>query len=156
MSIFNIFKRKKNDDKPSLKDLANELNKSIVELDEAKKNGLVEEPSTPKEPKKISGSFDITGWKYLPPEVKKAIRYELQEGDDVQLIPDPTNEYDKFAIKVMWKNMQLGWYGRKGYRKNEVHKRILNGNEYTCKIKEIYRGKNNAYILLYGKYTVDA
>ena len=82
--------------------------------------------------KPIKGSFDISGWKYVKSEVIEKMKKELNDGDEVQLVPDVNNKYDNFAIKIMWKNNQIGWYSKSEYRKRELFRRLLNGNSYTC------------------------
>ena len=37
------------------------------------------------------------------------IAEELKEGDSVQLIPEPTNKYDKFAVKIEALGTMLGY-----------------------------------------------
>lgn len=37
----------------------------------------------------------------------------LEEGDTVDLIPEPSNKFDKFAVKIKYNNVTLGYVPKK-------------------------------------------
>lgn len=69
---------------------------------------------------KTRGTFSVAGFHHLPEDIKTMIWKELKEGDQLQLIGDPTNTYDKEAIKVMFKEKQIGWVSRDYSRKKAL------------------------------------
>lgn len=74
-----------------------------------------------------TGKFEITGYKFLSPEVQTMIWKTLKVGDSLILIPDPKNKYDSNAIKVMFKDAQIGWFASKGYRQKEIFDILMKG-----------------------------
>jgi len=52
------------------------------------------------------GRFWITGVQYH--DIKK-VRGKLSLGKQVRFIGNPSNPYDKYAIRVMYEGTQIGW-----------------------------------------------
>ena len=54
----------------------------------------------------LNVEFYITGTKFHD---YAKVADQLQLDDLVYLQPDPTNEYDANAVKIIWQDRQLGW-----------------------------------------------
>jgi hypothetical protein len=67
----------------------------------------------------------------------------LNEGTMLQLYPDLTNEYDKYAIAVMTEdNRYIGWLPKES---TDIHKRLINGNTLYCRLNRVYQFDNGNY-----------
>ena len=62
-------------------------------------------------------------------EGRQEIIKQVNEGDAVELVPDPANVYDKNAIKVMHNNNQIGFVPAD--RAVEIKKVIMHENYTT-------------------------
>ncbi|MBL6666848.1 MAG: HIRAN domain-containing protein [Flavobacteriaceae bacterium] len=64
----------------------------------------------------------------------------LKIGDQVELIPEPENGYDKNAVMVIYKGTQLGYLPRS---ENRHIAKILNAglNPYEARIQSLYQDK---------------
>lgn len=83
---------------------------------------------------KTTGKFDVVGFHFLPGEVKTIVWKELKEGDLLQLVPDPENHVDKKAIKVLFKDHQIGWVPKDHQRKDFLFESLMANKEIqtTC------------------------
>jgi hypothetical protein len=79
--------------------------------------------------KTTKGKFDITGYYKLSDEVKRMVWKEVKVGDNLILEPDCNNTCDKYAIKVLFNGIQIGWYAATGYRQNELFNELVKGNK---------------------------
>lgn len=63
---------------------------------------------------------------------------DLQIGDFVNLIPEPDNQYDEHAVKVFYKDKQLGYLPRS---QNKHVAKILNAGHdaYDARIQSLYQ-----------------
>lgn len=57
---------------------------------------------------------------------------ELEEGDSVQLIPEPTNKYDKYAVRIESNSVMLGYVPRK--LSISIFAKIISGATLSAKI----------------------
>lgn len=59
----------------------------------------------------------------------------LRKGDTLHLVPEPENPHDEQAVKVMWRDIQIGYVPR---RDNTAVSQMLKRNEpLTAKIAEL-------------------
>jgi hypothetical protein len=72
------------------------------------------------------GKFEVSDFSHLALSTRRMIRDSLNIGDDITLISDPYNAHDKTAIKVTWKEVQIGWYSAYGYRQKEMFEHLMN------------------------------
>lgn len=79
--------------------------------------------------RKRRGLFQIVVSRQLPDDIKEIVRKELKVGDEMNLLPDPDDEYDKTAIKVMFKGKHIGWFPKDHHRKNEIFELLSKGGE---------------------------
>lgn len=82
----------------------------------------------------------------------------LKEEEAVFLIPDPKNQHDKKAIKVISRNGQIGYISNKQTSKNLkyiIYDDLVSGEAYLCTIQDISGGTKEkeflGVILLYKK-----
>ena len=94
----------------------------------------------------------VTGYKYLSNEARKIVRNELNIGDEVKLVTDPKNQYDNYAIKVMFNNTHIGWFSAKGYRQKEIFNELTNGND--IKVTILQNTKSSGYIEAKFEYNI--
>jgi len=73
------------------------------------------------------------------------IAENLKEGDFVQLIPEPDNKYDKFAIKVEALKTMLGYVP--ATLSESISKKFKEGKHLTAKITNIDLEKEPWYAL---------
>ena len=68
----------------------------------------------------------------------------LRKGNTVELIPDPDNEYDSTAVKVLVKGHQIGWVNKNSDRKDLIFKRIMKkgGGTGTVVWNEMEKGES--------------
>jgi hypothetical protein len=85
------------------------------------------------------GKFDVAGFHHLPEETKTLIWKDLKVGDDLLLVPVTDNEFDKTAIKVMFKETQIGWFPMYHNRKQEVYDILLKKNNIVVYCTNNYR-----------------
>jgi len=116
----------------------NDLNKSIPTNKENK-------PRTRKTSGITKGKFEVTGYHYLSDEIKKIVWKQVKVGDKIKLVPDPTNQHSSSAVKVIWNDIQIGWYAERGYRQEEVFNALLAGKEIEGTILKNVRGQDNYY-----------
>ena len=84
-------------------------------------------------PGPLKGDFWITGYSHMNNETKKKVLLELNEGDELILVPDPNNGYDNTAIKVMFNGVQLGWVERKrGQMRRNMFEDLIAQKSYEC------------------------
>jgi hypothetical protein len=97
--------------------------------------------------KKTWGKFIVKGYHHLPEDVKKMVWKELKVGDELKLVPDPTNQYDKTAIKVMFQDKQIGWFPKDHDRKIEVFNVLKYGRDIkvTCTMNDRRQDYIDAY-----------
>jgi hypothetical protein len=96
-------------------------------------------PRTRKTSGVTKGKFEVSGYHYLPDEVKKIVWKQVKVGDKITLIPDPKNQYSSSAIKVIWDGVQIGWYAESGYRQEEIYNSLLMGKDIDVKITKNVR-----------------
>ena len=106
--------------------------------------------------KTTKGKFNISGIYFLDIQIKKMILKEVAINSPIELIPDINNEYDEYAIKVLYNNIHIGWYEGKGYRKKEVYKELLKGTPISASICHIYnRGTTKIELQAQYQYVYD-
>ncbi len=88
------------------------------------------------------GKFDVVGFHYLPDNVKEIMWKELKVGDELTLVADSKNEYDGHAIKVLYKQYQIGWVSKQYGRKDILFHELRNGKEVTVRCIGNYRGQD--------------
>ncbi len=83
---------------------------------------------------KTSGKFDVIGYHHLSEEVKRIVWKELKVGDTLDLLADPSNKYDKEAVKVMFNGVQIGWIPKSYRRKSMIFQALINNENIktTC------------------------
>lgn len=91
----------------------------------------------PFDKKKIE--FEVAGVRHRKDYTK--FKDTLTIGDKVKLIPEPTNEYDKNAIKIVSmgeKEHHLGYVPR--FYSKELCALLNEGNEYSARVKRVHFG----------------
>lgn len=58
-------------------------------------------------------SFPVVGAAYTVRGL--AFSLTLEHGVPLDLVPEPTNEFDKYAIRVQWDKIHLGYVPNKGF-----------------------------------------
>lgn len=89
-------------------------------------------PARPHLPEELTDR--IFTFRPIPDEILE----ELEENDNVELVPEPDNPKDPNAIQVMYEGVQLG-YLFKGYLYNTVHKAMDKGAGIDAYINAIDR-----------------
>src|SRR5687767_10795794 len=115
--LFKLIRRNPNlpkDSKLIKEDKTDNLNKTTAQKEKSKKTW---------------GKFDVVGYHHLPEEVKQIVWKQLKVGDELSLIPDPSNPYDENAIKVMYKQSQIGWFPKDHSRKKEIFNSLISNKE---------------------------
>jgi len=74
-----------------------------------------------------SGHFSASGFQTLSREVHEYIWNELKPGDELRLIPDPDNEADPSAIKIIFRNRHIGWFRGDFREKTDLYKALVSG-----------------------------
>ncbi len=97
----------------------------------------------------MTGQFELRGFKYVPGDTAGEIRRSLKPGDKVVLKPDHTNPSDKSAIKVEFKDKQIGWMDREYYRKDYLYKALSEGR--TIHAECVINEARKQYIETYDK-----
>ena len=64
------------------------------------------------------------------------IKDELEEGFFVQLVPEPSNKYDKFAVKVLFKDTMLGYVPK---TLSEIISNRITSQEILCEKARIIK-----------------
>jgi len=76
---------------------------------------------------------------------------EIKEGVTVELIPEPKNKYDKFAVKILFNDFTLPDAYMLGYvpatLSESISKKIKEGKHLTAKITNIDLEKEPWYAL---------
>ena len=96
----------------------------------------------------------ITGVTKLHDEINpQDIIPTLHKGDDLILIPDKANKYDKTEIKVMTTtHYQIGWIPKECniiHLKEDIFERLTNGITVLAKVSDVTGGtKRQAYLWL--------
>lgn len=87
---------------------------------------------------KTWGKFNVAGHYHLPDDVKRFVWKELKVGEGLRLMPDPNNQYDKHAIKVICRDKLIGWFPKDHDRKKEVFEALMEGInvEANCTIND--------------------
>lgn len=86
----------------------------------------------------VEREFYIVGIRHLSGCEGKACdnRPRLEETMELELLPEPTNEYDKYAIQVQTKKKELlGYIPR--YYSQSVWNRLRDNGTYNCVVTEI-------------------
>lgn len=84
------------------------------------------------------GPESLTDWIYSFRPVPEETLAEIEENDNVELVPEPDNPKDPNAIQVMYEDVQLG-YLFKGNLYNTVHKALEKGAGIDAYINRIDR-----------------
>lgn len=79
-----------------------------------------------------TNKFYVAGVKFHQFHTVKDI---LEEGDRVDLIPEPSNKYDKFAMKIKHNNVMLGYVPKKF--SEEVTNLMNSGAELEATITQL-------------------
>lgn len=85
-----------------------------------------------------SGPTDLSDWIFSFNEIPEETLSEIEENDNVELVPEPDNPKDPRAIQVMYDDVQLG-YLFKGYLYNTVHRALDKGAGIDAFINRIDR-----------------
>ena len=91
---------------------------------------------------KKGGPEDLTDWIFSFRPVPDEIFEQLEENDNVDLVPEPDNPKDPRAIQVMYDDVQLG-YLYKGYLYNTVHRALDKGAGIDAYINRIDRERKD-------------
>jgi hypothetical protein len=70
--------------------------------------------------KMSGGRFSISGYHHLSDDAKKLVWKGLKVGDELSLKPDPSNEFDNNAIKILFRDTHIGWVPKDYSRKGEL------------------------------------
>ena len=97
---------------------------------------------TPTQAPKRGEPTDLSDWIFSFREVPEEVLAEIEENDNVELVPEPDNPKDPKAIQVMYDDVQLG-YLFKGYLYNMVHKAMDKGAGIDAFINQIDRERND-------------
>lgn len=91
--------------------------------------------------------FVVSGLAHQSPEGQR-LASQLSKGNKVELIPDPNNEFDSQAIKVMVRGHQIGWVNKGCDRKHTIFKRLMKGgsNVGTVDFNEMVKGDQGRLI----------
>lgn len=79
---------------------------------------------------KDTWDFPVVGTQYTALGLRGAVN--LKVGTPVQLVPEPTNHYDPFALKVMCGNDHVGYVPAKGWSCSQCWKPVQSFDSY-CK-----------------------
>ena len=60
---------------------------------------------------------------------------KLKSGKNLDLVPEPENLYDRFAVKILFFNKQLGYVPRSDNK--HISRLLRNGAEVKCRIIEV-------------------
>jgi actin-related protein len=132
-----------------IKTMARKINEGFLREQEEKRAKAKERA---KNRTKTTGKFDVMGYKFLPDNARKIIRKDLKVGDEVKLITDPKNKYDDHAIKVMFNDVQIGWFAAKGYRQKEIFDQLTNGKD--IKVMILINTGSGGYIRAQFEYNI--
>lgn len=91
---------------------------------------------------KTWGKFNVVGYHHLSDEIKKKVWKELKVGSELILLPDPKNEFDNKAIKVIFNDVQIGWFPKDHDRKLEIFKIISEKRSITTVCTKNVRGQD--------------
>ncbi len=96
------------------------------------------DPIFPEDKDEVKRIFYIAGVRYYigcdGEDCKKAI--SLSIGDELKLVPEPTNKFDKYAIKILdIKDNHVGYLPR--YYSESLTNYLKYGREYRCTVIEV-------------------
>jgi len=89
---------------------------------------------------KRRGTFSATGFQYLSREVYDYIWKELKTGDELKLVPDPENDFENKAIKILCNKRHIGWFRGDLRAKSELYTALLNGRPVKARCTSNVRG----------------
>jgi len=116
--------------KPKHENIKNETYNEDSKSQESVSNKKVKSDSNDLKPKTIKVSqFEVVGHYHVSQKIKKIISSELKKGDELELEPDPNNQYDKKAIKVLFNGYQIGWVPKKYYNKKQLFEFLISGGK---------------------------
>lgn len=84
-------------------------------------------------------SLNIVGTRYRSP-IEQLTATDLASGSLIKLEPEPTNQYDKNAIKVIFNDRHIGYVSKNMTKK--FHKEFENSKNFFYFIIELDRGFN--------------
>lgn len=80
---------------------------------------------------------ELEDWIFSPDPVPEEILDELED-EEVELVQEPTNAYDKNAVMVMFGDVKLG-YLFKGRLQDAVNKAIRSGSDFSAYVIDVNR-----------------
>ncbi len=89
---------------------------------------------------KRRGTFSATGFQYLSREVYDYIWKELKTGDELILAPDPNNDFENNAIKILYNKRHIGWFRGDHRAKTELYTALINGKPVRARCISNIRG----------------
>lgn len=93
----------------------------------------------------MKGKFEVSGLNHIPKDVYKYVQSNVKEGDFFNLIADPQNEHDQFAIKVFFNDNQIGWVERYYHRKSTLFKALMSNKKINVVCAKLDRRGNEEY-----------
>lgn len=85
----------------------------------------------------IKGKFMIVGWDFLSPK-ESEIQKNLKPGNILSLEIDLNNEYDKYAIKILYNKVKVGWWPENDYMKPIIFEYLKSGYKIEPEIIDIF------------------
>ena len=91
--------------------------------------------------------FVVSGQAHASEKAQR-LASRLSKGSKVTLVPDPENQYDSQAIKVLVNEHQIGWVNQGCDRKHVIFKRLMKGgsNIGTVDFNEMIKGDGGKLI----------